>query len=64
MCTAMYSVREAAGQTVKSSISHVLVRDTRDDPFMASKGSYLRMKQVRLALPALRRYLTDAAMNE
>jgi outer membrane protein assembly factor BamA len=64
MCTAMYSVREAAGQTVKSSISHVLVRDTRDDPFMASKGSYLRMKQVRLVLFASRLYLTDAAMNE
>lgn len=40
-------IREAAGQTVKSSISHTLVRDTRDDLFMASTGSYLRMKQVR-----------------
>ena len=64
MCIALYRVREAAGQTLKSSVSHVLVRDTRDDPFMASKGSYLRMKQVRLAMSTSRLYFPDAAANE
>lgn len=42
----VHSVRDAAGQSVKSSISHTFTRDTRDDPFVATKGSYLKLKQV------------------
>jgi len=42
---ASMSVRNAAGLSVKSSLSHTFVRDTRDDPFIATKGSYLRLMQ-------------------
>lgn len=40
-------MRNAAGPTVKSSISHTYTRDTRDDPFVATRGHYLRLRQVR-----------------
>ena len=39
------SMREAAGQTTKASLSHVLLSDTRDDPFLPTRGSYLRLAQ-------------------
>ena len=38
-------IRNAAGLSVKSAISHTLLRDTRDDPFIASRGSYFRLMQ-------------------
>ncbi|BGP34898.1 hypothetical protein JCM10296v2_006722 [Rhodotorula toruloides] len=43
--TASMSMRDAAGPTVKSSISHTFTRDTRDDPFVATRGHYLRLRQ-------------------
>lgn len=33
-------MRHAAGQSVKSSLSHSWTRDTRDDRVMATKGAY------------------------
>lgn len=38
-------IRNAAGLSVKSALSHTLLRDTRDDPFIATKGSYFRLMQ-------------------
>ncbi|GAA5854270.1 hypothetical protein JCM5353_000195 [Sporobolomyces roseus] len=43
--SASMSVRDAAGASVKSAISHTFTRDTRDDPFIATRGFYLRLKQ-------------------
>ena len=31
-------MREAAGQTLKSSLSHTWIRDTRNDKYMATHG--------------------------
>ncbi|PWN54142.1 hypothetical protein IE53DRAFT_383332 [Violaceomyces palustris] len=43
---ASISIRKLARRpTVKSSISHTLLRDTRDDPLMPSRGSYFKMVQ-------------------
>lgn len=44
-----YSVRDAAGDSVKSAISHTFIHDSRDDPFVATKGSYLKLRQVRFS---------------
>ncbi|KDQ10350.1 hypothetical protein BOTBODRAFT_178207 [Botryobasidium botryosum FD-172 SS1] len=41
--TASVSIREAAGTTIKSAVSHTLVRDTRDHPIRGTKGSYLKL---------------------
>lgn len=38
-------MREAAGQTVKSSISHSYVLDTRDDRITATRGLYAKLFQ-------------------
>ena len=38
-------MRQAAGRTTKSAISHNLMRDTRDDPFLATRGTYWRLAQ-------------------
>ncbi|GAA6064252.1 hypothetical protein JCM10212_006401 [Sporobolomyces blumeae] len=43
--SASMSVRDAAGASVKSALSHTFTRDTRDDPFIATRGFYLRLKQ-------------------
>ncbi|CAL1709271.1 unnamed protein product [Somion occarium] len=43
--TASISVREAAGQSVKSSLFHVWTRDTRDDRLLGTRGSYLKLSQ-------------------
>ena len=40
-----YSMREAAGQTLKSSISHTWTRDTRDDRMTATQGLYTKLFQ-------------------
>lgn len=40
-----YSIRNAAGLSVKSALSHTLLRDTRDDPFIATRGMYTRLVQ-------------------
>jgi outer membrane protein insertion porin family len=37
---ASISIREAAGTSVKSSLSHAFVYDTRDDGIAATKGVY------------------------
>ncbi|CAE6416657.1 hypothetical protein ACGC1H_002242 [Rhizoctonia solani] len=42
---ASLSMRQSAGYTSKSSISHTLTRDTRDDPLQGTRGSYLRYFQ-------------------
>ena len=61
MCTNLSrdedSVRDAAGASVKSAISHTFTRDTRDDPFIATRGFYLRLKQVSQHLLDLEREL-------
>ena len=41
-------IREAAGPSVKSALSHTFTRDTRDDPFASTRGSFLKLKQVGL----------------
>ncbi|GAA5954097.1 hypothetical protein JCM3765_005289 [Sporobolomyces pararoseus] len=43
--SASMSVRDAAGASVKSALSHTFTRDTRDDPFIATRGFYLKLKQ-------------------
>ncbi|GAB1522343.1 hypothetical protein RhiTH_005457 [Rhizoctonia solani] len=42
---ASLSMRQSAGYTSKSSISHTLTRDTRDDALQGTRGSYLRYSQ-------------------
>ncbi|KAG8770599.1 hypothetical protein FRC12_004168 [Ceratobasidium sp. 428] len=39
---ASLSMRQSTGYTSKSSISHTLTRDTRDDPLQGTRGSYQR----------------------
>jgi outer membrane protein insertion porin family len=36
-------MREAAGQSSKSSVSYTWTRDTRDDKFMATRGLYAKI---------------------
>ncbi|CEQ39372.1 SPOSA6832_00887 [Sporobolomyces salmonicolor] len=43
--TASMSIRDAAGASVKSAISHTFTRDTRDDPFIAIRGLFVKLKQ-------------------
>ncbi|CAM0135127.1 unnamed protein product [Umbelopsis sp. WA50703] len=39
------SIRNQAGHSLKSSISHTFVRDRRDDSFLPTKGYHLRLTQ-------------------
>ncbi|QRV82046.1 small nuclear ribonucleoprotein hPrp3 [Ceratobasidium sp. AG-Ba] len=39
---ASLSMRQSAGYTTKSSISHTITRDTRDDPLQGTRGSYTK----------------------
>lgn len=41
--TASISIREAAGTSVKSSLSHTLTYDTRDDRIAATRGVFGRL---------------------
>ncbi|KPV72638.1 uncharacterized protein RHOBADRAFT_29811 [Rhodotorula graminis WP1] len=43
--SASMSIRDAAGPSVKSAISHVFMRDTRDDPFVSTRGAFVKLKQ-------------------
>ncbi|KAF9816961.1 hypothetical protein IEO21_03726 [Rhodonia placenta] len=43
--TASISMREAAGQSIKSAVSHSWVRDTRDDRLLGTRGSYVKLFQ-------------------
>jgi len=43
--SASISIREAAGQSVKSALSHTFQRDTRDDPFVPTRGVFTRLRQ-------------------
>ncbi|TFK41579.1 surface antigen-domain-containing protein [Crucibulum laeve] len=43
MPTASISIREAAGQTFKSSLSHTFVLDTRDDRITSTQGVYAKL---------------------
>ncbi|PCH45027.1 hypothetical protein WOLCODRAFT_165558 [Wolfiporia cocos MD-104 SS10] len=36
-------MREAAGQSVKSAVSHTWTRDTRDDRLLGTRGAYVRL---------------------
>lgn len=38
-------MREAAGFSMKSALSHAYVRDTRDTPAAPTRGSYLKFVQ-------------------
>ncbi|KAF5380197.1 hypothetical protein D9615_006161 [Tricholomella constricta] len=40
--TASISMRESAGQTLKSALSHSYIFDTRDDRIMATRGHYAK----------------------
>ncbi|EMD31954.1 hypothetical protein CERSUDRAFT_119283 [Gelatoporia subvermispora B] len=40
--SASISIREAAGQNIKSAVSHTWVRDTRDDRLVGTRGSFLK----------------------
>ncbi|GAA5990706.1 hypothetical protein JCM11641_008471 [Rhodosporidiobolus odoratus] len=42
---ASMSIRDSAGPTTKSSLSHTFTRDTRNDPFLSTSGSYLKLRQ-------------------
>jgi outer membrane protein insertion porin family len=37
------SMRESAGMTIKSSISHTWTKDTRDDRIKATRGLYFKV---------------------
>lgn len=41
---ASMSIRDAAGPSVKSSLSACFWRDTRDDPFIATRGHFAKLK--------------------
>ncbi|CCM00441.1 uncharacterized protein FIBRA_02473 [Fibroporia radiculosa] len=43
--SASISMREAAGQSLKSAISHSWTRDTRDDALLGTRGSYFKISQ-------------------
>ncbi|KAI0353404.1 hypothetical protein OH77DRAFT_628273 [Trametes cingulata] len=43
--SASISMREAAGQSVKSSVYHSWTRDTRDDRLLGTRGSYTKLFQ-------------------
>lgn len=43
--TASLSIKRLAGHSIKSSLSHLYTRDTRDDPFTATQGHYLKVLQ-------------------
>lgn len=38
-----FSMREAAGQTTKSSLFHSFVRDTRDNALVGTRGHYTKI---------------------
>ncbi|XP_076336491.1 sorting and assembly machinery component 50 homolog A isoform X2 [Tachypleus tridentatus] len=40
-----FAVREETGHSLKSSIKHILTRDTRDNPVLPSAGTFLRLNQ-------------------
>ncbi|KZV68356.1 mitochondrial protein [Peniophora sp. CONT] len=42
--SASLSIREAAGQSVKSSLFHTYVRDNRDNAIMGTRGGYLKLR--------------------
>ncbi|KAI0367215.1 hypothetical protein BV20DRAFT_1037862 [Pilatotrama ljubarskyi] len=43
--SASISMREAAGQSIKSSVFHSWTRDTRDDRLLGTRGSYAKLFQ-------------------
>ncbi|KAK7683106.1 hypothetical protein QCA50_013779 [Cerrena zonata] len=43
--SASISIREAAGQSLKSSLFHIYTRDTRDDRVLGTRGSYTKLSQ-------------------
>ncbi|BGP19686.1 hypothetical protein JCM10213_001862 [Rhodosporidiobolus nylandii] len=42
---ASMSIRNSAGPTTKSSISHTFTHDTRNDPFLSTSGAFLKARQ-------------------
>lgn len=45
-CIALHSIRELAQPSTKASLTHTFTRDTRDDPWMGSAGSLLKISHV------------------
>ncbi|KAI8825718.1 surface antigen-domain-containing protein [Fimicolochytrium jonesii] len=43
--SASWSVRQDAGHTLKSAISHTYAKDHRDDPMLPTTGSYIRTRE-------------------
>ncbi|GAA6024575.1 hypothetical protein JCM10207_008658 [Rhodosporidiobolus poonsookiae] len=43
--SASMSIRNSAGPSVKSSVSHTFTHDTRDDAFIATRGAFVKLKQ-------------------
>lgn len=43
--SASVSMREVAGQSVKSALFHTWTRDTRDDAIFGTRGAYLNLSQ-------------------
>ncbi|KAJ3187076.1 hypothetical protein HDU85_007114 [Gaertneriomyces sp. JEL0708] len=43
--TASFSIRQDAGDTLKSSIGYTYVKDHRDDPMLPTQGSYIKIKE-------------------
>ncbi|CAG8777540.1 3335_t:CDS:2, partial [Cetraspora pellucida] len=42
---ATLSIRESAGHSLKSSVTHTLIRDKRDDSMLPSRGYYIKLFQ-------------------
>jgi outer membrane protein insertion porin family len=38
-------MRKLGGDSVKAALTHTWIQDTRDDPFMASRGFYFKAVQ-------------------
>ncbi|XP_045177155.2 sorting and assembly machinery component 50 homolog [Mercenaria mercenaria] len=43
--TTSFSVREQAGHSLKSSLKHIFMRDSRDDPILPTEGTLLKLTQ-------------------
>ncbi|GAA5826820.1 hypothetical protein JCM11251_002906 [Rhodosporidiobolus azoricus] len=42
---ASLSIRNSAGPSTKSALSHTFTHDTRDDPFLSTRGAFLKLRQ-------------------
>ncbi|GAA5895455.1 hypothetical protein JCM6882_006257 [Rhodosporidiobolus microsporus] len=42
---ASMSIRNSAGPSTKSALSHTFTHDTRDDPFLSTRGAFVKLRQ-------------------